>query len=135
MLKKEITYTDFFGDTITEPFYFNLTKAELMEWELSIDGGLTAKIKTISKSKNNPEVTSVFKDLIMKSYGVKSPDGKHFIKSKELSEEFSHTEAYSELFMELIGDADRASEFVKKILPEIPEEELEKAKAELDNIK
>lgn len=131
MFKMPITYVDFFGETVNEVLRFNLTKAELMEWELSIDGGLSAKIKAITKSENNPEVAKIFKELILKAYGTVSSDGKHFIKNDAQSEEFSHTEAYSELFMSLISDADKAADFVKGILPDIPEEELEKAKATL----
>ena len=62
----------------------------------------------------------LFKDLILRSYGEKSADGRRFIKSKELSTAFSQTEAYSELFMELVTDAEKAAEFVNGITPAIP---------------
>ena len=122
MLKKTITYTDYNGVEKTEDFYFNLSKAEIMEMELSTYGGLAEMIKRIIDAQDGPAIIKVFKDLILKAYGVKSPDGKRFIKSEELFTEFSQTEAYSNLFMELSTDADAASEFIKGIMPvEIPE--------------
>lgn len=122
MLKKTITYTDYNGIEKTEDFYFNLSKAEIMEMELSTYGGLAEMIKRIIDAQDGPAIIKVFKELILKAYGVKSPDGKRFIKSEELFTEFSQTEAYSNLFMELSTDADAASEFIKGIMPvEIPE--------------
>lgn len=117
MLKKTIKYTDYNGVEQTEDFYFNLSKAELAEMELEIDGGLTNYIDKIIAAKKTPEIVKVFKDLILRSYGVKSPDGKRFIKSKEQSDAFAQTEAYSNLFIELASNADAASEFINGIVP------------------
>lgn len=117
MLKKKITYTDYNGTERTEDFYFNLTKAEIMEMELGTSGGLAEMIQRIVDAQDAPSIIKVFKDLILKAYGEKSPDGKRFIKSKEISDAFSQTEAYSQLFMELATDADAAAEFVNGIVP------------------
>ena len=118
MLKKTMTYTDFNGETRKEDFFFNLTRAEVTELELSENGGLSEKIKRITESKDVPEILRIFKSLILKSYGVISPDGKRFVKSPELSEEFSQTEAYSDLFMELAQNSDSAAAFVNGIMPQ-----------------
>ena len=117
MLKKTITYTDYNGITRTEDFYFNLTKAEIMEMQLSTNGGLDVMIKKIIDSQNAPSIIKIFKELILKAYGEKSDDGKRFVKSKEISEGFAQTEAYSQLFMELATDTDAASKFVNGIVP------------------
>lgn len=117
MLKKTITYTDYNGVERKEDHYFNLTKAEIMEMEMSTTGGLSEMINRIVAAQDAPSIIKVFKDLILKAYGVKSPDGKRFIKSKEISEEFAQTEAYSELFMELATDSDAASNFINGIVP------------------
>lgn len=117
MLKKTIAYTDYNGVERTEDFYFNLTKAELMEMEMSINGGLSEMITRITAEQNAPEIIKVFKTLILKAYGIKSFDGKRFEKSEELSNEFAQTEAYSILFMELATDADAAAKFVNGIVP------------------
>lgn len=121
MLKKTITYTDYNGIERTEDFYFNLSKAEIAEMELEVPGGMTAMIDRITKTKDAPSLIKIFKELILRSYGEKSDDGRRFVKSKELSEKFEQTEAYSELFMELATNADSASEFIKGITPKIPE--------------
>lgn len=117
MLKKTISYTDYNGDTRTEDFYFNLTKAELMELELSETGGFTTMVSKIISSQDVPTMMRIFKEFILKSYGEKSADGKRFKKSKELSDAFSQTEAYSSLFMELVSDADAAGKFFNGIVP------------------
>lgn len=117
MLKKTIKYTDYNGVERTEDFYFNLSKAEIAEMELEIPGGMSAMLQRITKAQDTPTLVKIFKDLILRSYGVKSDDGKRFIKSQQLKEEFSQTEAYSELFMELATNAESASQFVNGIIP------------------
>ena len=117
MLKKTMTYVDYNGTERTENFYFNLTKAEIMEMEMGTAGGLVEMINKIVDAKDAPAIINVFKELILKAYGEKSADGKRFIKSKEISDAFAQTEAYSELFMELATNADKASEFVNGIIP------------------
>ena len=118
MLKKTITYEDYNGVERKEDFYFNLTEAEVMEMELSTKGGLTEMINRIVAAQDAPAIVKIFKDLILKAYGVKSPDGKRFIKSDEIATAFSQTEAYSILFMELATDADAAAKFVNGIIPQ-----------------
>jgi hypothetical protein len=117
MLKKTVTYTDYNGVERTEDFYFNLTKAELTEMELSVDGGLSQILENIVKTKDNKELIKMFKEIVLKSYGEKSLDGKRFMKNKEITEAFSQTEAYSEIFMELASNDTAASAFVNGVLP------------------
>ena len=117
MLKKTVTYTDYNEVERTENFYFNLSKAEVLEMEMSTAGGMAESIQKIIDAKDMPAIIRVFKDLVLKAYGVKSDDGRRFIKSKELSEEFSQTEAYSQIFMELATNADEAAKFVNGIVP------------------
>ena len=117
MLKKTITYTDYNGVERTEDFYFNLTKAEIMEMEMSTTGGLAEMIQRIVAAQDAPAIIKIFKDLVLRAYGEKSPDGKRFIKTEESAKAFSQTEAYSKLFMELATDADAAAAFVNGIVP------------------
>lgn len=117
MLKETLKYTDYNGIERNEDFYFNLTKAEIMEMELSTAGGLTEMINKIVATQDAPAIIKVFKELILKAYGEKSPDGKRFIKSDEISAAFSQTEAYSDLFMRLATDTEYASKFVNGIVP------------------
>lgn len=117
MLKKTITYTDYNGSERTEDFYFNLTEAEILELELSTEGGLQQMIERIIAAQDMPSLSKYFKKIILMSYGEKSPDGKRFIKSDKLSEEFSQTEAYSQLYMELATDDKIAADFINGIIP------------------
>lgn len=121
MLKKTIKYTDYNGVEREEPFYFNLTKAEIMEMEMSTVGGFAEMIEKIVAAQDTPTLIRIFKDLILKAYGEKSPDGRGFIKLDEegrpLSNRFVQTEAYSELFMELATDAEAATAFINGIVP------------------
>ena len=117
MLKKTITYTDYNGTERTEDFYFNLTKAEVMEMEMSTTGGLSAMVTRIVDAQDAPAIIKIFKDLILKAYGEKSADGKRLEKSEAISKAFSETEAYSILFMELATDSNAAADFVNGIVP------------------
>ena len=122
MLKYPITYTNFDGNTVTEDFYFNLTKAEMMKMELGIAGGLTEKIKKAVDKNDMPTILSVFDELILGAYGVKSDDGKHFAKIDpqtgiRYADLFKETEAYSELFMKLATDEKEAAKFINNIVP------------------
>jgi len=114
-----MTYTDYNGVSRTEDFYFNLSKAELAEMELTQDGGLENYLNRIVNSRDTAAIVAVFKELLLKAYGVKSDDGKRFIKSKEISEAFSQTEAYSDLFINLATDSDAATAFVNGIVPKV----------------
>lgn len=126
MLAKKITYVDYDGNERTETFYFNLSKAELIEMQLSVDGGMEKELQRMIDAKDVTQLAASFKKVILKSYGEKSPDGKRFIKSPELSEAFTQTEAYSDLFTELMSDADKAADFINAIIPKIPDGTVEK---------
>lgn len=117
MFKKKITYVDYDGLERTEEFMFNLSKVEIAEMELGYTGGIAAKLEKIIADRDGKQIVSTFREIILKSYGVKSDDGRRFIKSQKMSEEFSQTEAYTNLFMELVTNPDAASEFMLKVLP------------------
>lgn len=121
MIKKTITYTDYNGIERTENFYFNLNKAEVMEMEMSTEGGMAESIQKIVDAKDAPAIIRVFKDLVLKAYGVKSDDGRRFMKTKPdgslYADDFKETEAYSQIFMELATNADAAAEFINGIVP------------------
>ena len=134
MLKKTIEYVDYNNITRKEDYYFNLSKAEITEMEMSTAGGLSELIQTLIAEQDMPSIIKIFKDLILKAYGKKSPDGKRFEKSEELSTAFSQTEAYSVLFMELATDADAAAAFINGIIPsDIDKEELKKHASLISN--
>lgn len=117
MLKKTIKYTDFNGVDREEDFYFNLTEAELAEMNLMTKGGLKGYLEAIINTQDTPAIAELFKTIINKAYGVKSPDGRKFVKSAEILDDFIYTQAYSNLYMSLIADADAAVNFVNGIIP------------------
>ena len=117
MLKESITYTDFNGEERTEEFYFNLTKAELVELETSMHDGLSEAIKRIVAEDNQENIVKIFKEIILKAYGSKSIDGRRFIKNQEIRDDFAASEPYNVLFMKLATDAEAATAFVNGIVP------------------
>ncbi len=127
MLKKTIKYTNYNGEEQIEDFYFNLSKAELTEMELSTTGGYGEMLQGIVAAEEHTKLVPIIKDIIFKSYGEKSADGKRFMKSPELSTAFSQTEAYSELFMEIATDADASAAFVNGIIPTDVQQKVEEA--------
>lgn len=118
MLKKTLTYKNFNDVEVTKTFLFNLTEAEIMEMQLSTEGGLDVLIQKIVDAKDAPSIIKVFKDIILKAYGELDADGEVFMKSKEISAKFACTQAYSILFTELATDPDKAAEFIKGIIPQ-----------------
>ena len=131
MLKKTVTYTDYNGVERTEDFYFNLTKAEILEMELGTSGGLAEMIQKVIAAQDGPTIIKIFKDLVLKAYGEKTPDGKRFVKSEEVKTAFTQTEAYSIIFMELASDADAASAFVEGIIPSDMQNDVKKAQMQI----
>lgn len=129
MLKKTITYTDYNGVERTEDFYFNLNESEIVEMQYGVEGGLAEMILKIVNAQDEPAIIRTMKDIVLKAYGEKSPDGKRFIKSKELSDAFSQTEAYNKLYMELATDDKKGADFVNAIIPKATSQ---KVKRELD---
>ena len=126
MIKKTINYIDYDGNERTEDFYFNLNQAEVLELEMGTSGGLTKMLEKIIAEQDNSKIMEMFKDIVLKSYGEKSPDGRRFIKNKGLADSFSQTEAYSTLFVELATDAEMAAAFINGIIPEGPQDHLAK---------
>lgn len=126
MLKQSITYVDYNDEERTEDFFFNFSKAELAEMELTTPGGLAAYIEKIINTKDTPELIKIFKKLVLDAYGIKSDDGKRFMKSPEIAKAFSETEAYSNFFMDLATNSDMASMFINSIIPKSLAEEVAK---------
>lgn len=117
MIKKTITYTDFDGNSRTEDHYFNLTKAEILDIQFEEIGGFDKMLTKIIQEQDLVKLIKLFKQIIKASYGVKSADGRRFQKSDEIWANFAETEAYSQLYMELVQDSKKASDFVNGIIP------------------
>lgn len=129
MFKKIIKYEDFNGQQREEPFYFNLSKAELMEMELSTQNGVEEMIRMLIATKDNAKIVQIYKELILKSYGIKSEDGTRFIKSQELRDAFEQSNAYSEFFIEMMSSSETQSQFINGVIngvnmPEMKEEDV-----------
>lgn len=117
MLKKPITYETFDGETVTEDFYFHLSKSELAEMELSKKGGMEKWLREIIAAEDGATIISEFRKFLLASYGLKSPDGKRFRKSEEISQDFVSSPAFDVLFMEIVTDAQKAAQFVNGVVP------------------
>ena len=118
MIKKTVTYTDYNGVVRTEPFYFHFTQAEILDMEMSTEGGFAERIQRIIDAKDQTSLLKVIKKFVLDAYGVKSEDGRRFIKSQEVKDAFVECPAYSEIYMELLTDDEVAAEFVNKVIPD-----------------
>lgn len=126
-----IEFTDYNGVLRKEEHSFHLNKAEIITW-LMMDGDYTldVKLKRIATERNGKEIMKTFRELIYLAYGKKSDDGRRFIKSEAVKNDFMETEAYSELFMQLVTDAGKAAEFVNKIIPKDVADDIAKMEKE-----
>ena len=118
MIKKTVTYTDYNGIERKEDHYFNLSEAELVDMQMNEAGGLGELIQKVTDARDDVKIYNIFKDLVYLAYGKKSADGKRFIKSKEVKDEFLESEAYSVIFMELMQNEEAAAAFVNGIIPQ-----------------
>lgn len=134
MLKKTIEFEDFNGETKSESFYFHLSKAELVEMEMSMPGGMGEYLKAIVENGNGGEIIREFKKIVLGAYGQRSPDGSRFIKNQQIREDFESHPAYSVLFMEIMTDSEKAAEFVNGIVPKGLNEDVQRMIAR-ENIK
>lgn len=131
MIKQTVTYANpFTGEEVKDDLYFNLNKAELIELSVSRQEGFAEMLEKIAASNNNSEIYATFKDIILRAYGIRSEDGKRFIKSKEISEEFTQTEGFSEFIFGLLSDSDSAVAFINGVMPKDLMEQAEKAQRE-----
>ena len=134
MHKETLTYEDFDGNQRTEDFYFNLTEAELTEMEMSLNGGLSQLLEKIIKEDDRKEIIKYFKKIVLESYGVKSLDGRSFMKSEDIRNEFASTKAYSDIFMKFASDDVAASTFINNIIPKSRELKEVAKKADLPTL-
>lgn len=126
MLKKTITYEDFNGAKRSEDFYFGYTKLELMEM-LEVDD-LQTTLERVQNTEHGPTLYFLFKKLVVDAYGVKSDDGRSFVKTEELKQQFMGSPALEELiFGFLQGGEKAAAEFFEACLPAAALEEAKKA--------
>ena len=117
MIKKTVTYEDYNGETRTETFYFHFTEAEILDMEMSTEGGFAERIQRIIDAKDQSALMKLIKKVVIDAYGVKSPDGKRFIKNDEVKAAFLECPAYSDIFMDMVTDDKLAAEFVNGVVP------------------
>lgn len=133
MIKKTVTYTDFNGTERTENYYFHFSQAELLDMEMGVDGGFAERIKKMIDTKDQKELLKIIKKFVYDAYGVKSGDGRRFIKSEEVKAEFVESPAYSIIFMELVTDDEVAAEFVNGVIPDDMKAQYSAALAKANN--
>ncbi len=127
MLVKKIKFTDYDGNEREQDFYFHLSKSEVAEWLMaSGEYTLDKVLERLTQTRNTKEIMDLYKDIVRRSYGVKALDGISFDKSEETWNKFYHSEAYSELFMELVGDAGKFADFFNSIIPKDLSDEIDK---------
>lgn len=117
MIKKTVTYEDYNGEMRTETFYFHFTEAEILDMEMSTEGGFAERIQRIIDAKDQSALMKLIKKFVIDAYGVKSPDGKRFIKNDEVKAAFLECPAYSDIFMDMVTDDKLAAEFVNGVVP------------------
>lgn len=126
MLKHECTYKDFNGNEVTDVLYFHLSMPEIIEMEVEKPGGLKAIVEQMIDTKNYRDLVQLFKDLLLRSYGRKSEDGKRFIKTEEDRLNFSQSAAYNKMYLDLATDAAFGAKFITGLMPAEMSEEVNK---------
>ena len=134
MLMKTITYTDYDGMERTEDFWFNLSKTELTKLDAELPGGVLGVLRKIIDKKDRKALVDFIETLILRSYGEKTLDGKRFVKTPDMAEEFMQTPAYDELFMSILSDTDSQTSFINGVIPQSMAKEIEQTdKKQVEN--
>lgn len=115
MFKHEIEYKDFNGNERKEDFYFHLSLPEVTRLEAEIGTSLDKHIDELQKNKKIKDLLAFMEKIILNAYGQKTSDGKSFIKNKQLRDEFEYSQAYAELFEQLIMKPDLAKKFGESV--------------------
>lgn len=116
MLKQTVKYESFDGELITEELYFNLTRMDLLELNDRYDGDdLAVYIEKIQEEKNVKALYTVLKDIVLMAYGVKSEDGKRFIRNDQVRKEFEESLAFAQLIEDFHETDHAMSDFVTGI--------------------
>ena len=117
MIKLTYTFKDYNDNERTEDYYFDLRQDELVKLEYSTKGGLSEKIKKLINAQDIPEIIKVFDEVIIASYGVKSADGREFVKDPEVTRAFMQTKGYEKLFMDFVTKEGFAANFFNNLIP------------------
>ena len=130
MLTKTVTYDDLNDNPVTETLYFNINKLEILELEIEHGGDLEAVLKRLIESKDNREIYALFKSILVSAYGIKSDDGRRFIKGPEIKKDFESSPALPEIIFDFVKNPEEAAQFIEKCLPQklIREAKAEQAK-------
>ena len=115
MLHKKVTYTNYNGEIVNEDVYFNLTSMELVKMEAKYEKSIPDKITEVVETKDFQGIIALFEDLLLTAYGVKSEDGRRFIKDEQATKEFEDSIAYAEIFEQIILNPDVAKELGEEI--------------------
>lgn len=118
MITREVTYTDYNGDEQTEKYYFDLTVPEMLELSFSSAGDIQSTLERLSNSRKVGEIFNIIQTLIFKSVGVKSDDGKRFVKNEEVLNDFKQSRGYESFLMKMMQDTDYASKFIEQLIPQ-----------------
>lgn len=137
MLRKTITYTNYFGNEVTNDYYFNLTTNDMIEYT---SGPKKAVLDAVQKgSASDTDLVEALRDFILAAYGKVSMDGDRFEKSEESKNNFAQSAAFDALFMELAQNGDKLNEFMAGVLPKEMrgkyEVELAKQKTNIEALK
>lgn len=118
MLKKTYTYTDYNGVERTESFYFHFTEAEILDMEMSTEGGFAERVQRIIDAKDQAALMKLIKQFVIDAYGVKSDDGRRFIKNEKVKTAFLECPAFSDIFMDMVTNDELAAEFINGVIPD-----------------
>lgn len=115
MLHKKVTYTNYNGEVVNEDVYFNLTSMELVKMEAKYEMSISDKIKEVVDANDFRGIIALFEDLLLTAYGVKSEDGRRFVKDEQATKEFGDSIAYAEIFEQIILNPEAAKELGEEI--------------------
>lgn len=115
MFKHSVEYVDFNGSDRKEDLYFHLSLPEVTRLEAEIGMGLEDYIKGLTTNQELNTLLAFLERMLLSSYGQKTSDGKSFIKSQVIREAFEYSQAYAEIFEQVLSNPDLARKFGENV--------------------
>ena len=115
MFIQHFKYVDFKGTEREEDVMFHYSTDEILSIMASKNEGFLEWMKKAASTNSTSELMPVFREVVLGAYGEISPDGRRFIKSKEMSKAFSETPMFTQLIESFFENTQNAVEFFNKV--------------------
>ena len=115
MFTHTVEYVDFNGNSREEKLHFHLSLPEVTRIEAEIGKSLEDHIKELTTNNRLKDLLDFLEKMLLTAYGEKTEDGKSFRKNAEIRDMFEHSQAYAEIFEQVLTNHGLARKFGEQV--------------------